>query len=284
MGIKKPLLLMICGLIMFLILASCTKPQATPPFNPDTMRIREIDGAVEIYIPAGDFLMGRPTSDNLAMEDQTPQHTVNLDAYWIDQHEITNAQYAQCVALGVCREPYLSKSDTRSNYYGDPQYANYPVIYVGWDMANIYCQWVGGGLPTEAQWEKAACGADGCIFPWGDEAPNADLLNYNSNVGDTTAVCSYLNGNSPYGACDMAGNVWEWVNDWIRADYYSLSPISNPTGPANGERKVQRGGSWDSGSKLGSGAILVRSTNRGWRPPDVGENDTGFRCRRNEAP
>jgi formylglycine-generating enzyme required for sulfatase activity len=105
------------------------------------------------------------------------------------------------------------------------------VIEMRWEDANAYCVWAGRSLPTEAQWEKAAKGTDGRIFPWGDENPNETLLNYNRNVGETTRVGSYEDGKSPYGAYDMAGNVWEWVADKYNKYYYSNSPSENPTGP-----------------------------------------------------
>ncbi len=236
-------------------------------------RSREIDSMTEIYIPAGEFLMGASADDTQACDDERPQHSVTLDAYWIDQHEVTNAQYTLCVAAGECTEPWNKVSFTRSSYYGDPQYAEYPVIYVDWYQASAYCAWAGGSLPTEAQWEKGARGTDGKMYPWGDGETRTRLLHYGTSIGDTTIVCSYPDGNSPYGLCDMAGNVWEWVNDWYDAEYYSSSPDSNPRGPATGDTRGLRGSSW-------IGSIILRSSVRAWNYPDYGFLNSGFRCAR----
>jgi serine/threonine-protein kinase len=195
---------------------------------------------------------------------------VTLDAYWIDQTEVTNAMYAQCVTDGPCTKPYISISKTRDVYYGNSAFANYPVIFVDWNQANAYCQWAGRELPTEAQWEKAARGTDGRTYPWGNNTPSSKLANFNSYKGDTTAVGAYPNGASQYGAFDMAGNVWEWVAGWY--GNYPSGAVTNPVGPSSGEFQVYRGGSWF------DNALPIRAAFRGRGNPTNTEFNGGFRC------
>jgi formylglycine-generating enzyme required for sulfatase activity len=260
-------LLWITSSMMLLGLATCS--HNTVGFK---TRVRKQDGMPQVYVPAGKFLMGAAFIDSLAQADEFPQHSVYLDAYWIDLHEVTNGQYALCVAAGVCKPPNYHSSYSRSEYYGNPEFDDYPVIDMSWFQASAYCQWVGAGLPTEAQWEKAARGTDGQIYPWGNHSAAANLLNFNSQVIDTTAVCSYSDGNSPYGLCDMSGNAWEWVNDWYGADYYPAGSAANPIGPETGYKRVLRSGSWHSPS------ADVRSSNREGVFPGVWFVNYGFRC------
>jgi len=228
-----------------------------------------------LYVPAGEFSMG---SEDGGI-DEKPIHTVYLDAFWIDRTEITNAMYAMCVNDGVCNEPSSKRSYTRNNYYGKSEFVDYPVIYVSWDHANSYCEWADRRLPTEAEWEKAARGENAFTYPWGNEI-DCSLANYSAKdgmcVGDTTEVGIYPDGSSPYGALDMAGNVWEWVNDWYDSSYYQSSPPSNPQGPSSGQYRVVRGGAW-----LNSNDYVVRSARRDWGSPEftfVNFSNVGFRC------
>jgi len=174
--------------------------------------------------------------------------------------------YTLCVLTGDCRNP---ASSNRSSTYAD-----YPVIYIKWEDAQSYCSWAGARLPTEAEWEKAARGVDGRIYPWGNEVDFTKFYYYNENSGQTFPVGSFPSGASPYGVLDMAGGVSEWVNDWYGESYYQSSPASNPLGPVSGQSHVLRGSSW---AYIGAD---VRSSNR---PGVVSEKDyyfIGFRCAR----
>ena len=230
-------------------------------------RTRAIDGMVEVYVPAGSSDMGSTSG----ARDEAPVHRVTLSAFWIDQTEVTNRMFALCVQAGACKSPVRATSRTRTSYYGNTAYDDYPVIYVSWPMANAYCAWAGGSLPSEAQWEYAARGSDGRAYPWGSDSPTCSLA-HSGCESDTAAVGSYPDGASPFGVMDMAGNVWEWVNDWYET--YPSEAQNNPSGPNDGEYRVVRGGSWDS---------LVGSTLR--YPLTSSAFDTiGFRCVRPAAP
>jgi eukaryotic-like serine/threonine-protein kinase len=249
---------------------TATEIQQTPTKKLDigSTRTSEKDGMVLLYVPAGEFIMG----SNSSKKDAQPEHTIVLDAFWIDQTEVTNGMYAKCVSDGSCQKPEKSSSHNRVSYFEDSQYADFPVVFVNWYEADAYCKWAGRQLPTEAQWEKAARGTDGRIYPWGAKVANNDLLKFNNLQGDTEKVGSYPAGASPYGALDMAGNVWEWTADWYDEAYYSSSPNQNPEGPVYGYARVNRGGSWS------EDISLVRSFYRRGLSIIDSSNNLSFRC------
>jgi len=261
-------------------------PTATPLSSAPPVSIGQVvtqtrpaDEMVMVYVPAGEFEMGSTAGNS----DEQPVHTVALDAFWIDRIEVTNAQYQRCVTAGACDPPVESGSSTRDSYYGDSDYDDYPVIQVSWHQARTYCAWAGGRLPTEAEWEYAARGPEGWVFPWGNEF-DGTRLNYcdvnctldwadetvDDGYADTTPVGNYPGGASWCGALDMAGNVWEWVAD-LYGDYPSGRQV-NPTGPSSGEYRGLRGGS------LNNDTNSVRCSNRRRNAPTYRFSIVGFRC------
>ncbi len=216
-----------------------------------------------VTIPAGDFRMGSENGESSS--DEAPIHTVYLDAYQIGKYEVTNKQFNQCIRAGACIGTTVTDK------------LDHPVVNVTWFQAEDYCGWAGGRLLTEAEWEKAARGTDGRTYLWG-EGIDCAYANYNGSncVGDTTPVGSYESGKSPYRVYDMAGSVWEWVNDWYQSDYYATlgDKTSNPQGPSSGDGRVLRGGSWDLSDDY------VRSSIRSWYYPADPYINIGFRCSR----
>jgi formylglycine-generating enzyme required for sulfatase activity len=230
-----------------------------------------------VLIPAGEFLMGSEASG------EGPPHRLSLDAFYIDRYEVTNAQYQRFVDAAGHRTPQ-HEVDARYDLWAGgtfpPEFKSQPVVNVDWHDAAAYCEWAGKRLPTEAEWEKAARGTDGRLYPWGNDPPTPARLNFARRwEGPQTLrpVGSFESGRSPYGAYDMAGNVWEWVGDWYGAGYYQAAPARNPRGPGGGSAKVLRGGSW---TNL---AGLVRATHRYGADPEMRNSDTGFRCARDLA-
>jgi formylglycine-generating enzyme required for sulfatase activity len=218
-----------------------------------------------VFVGAGEFLMGSADGDPDASAEEKPQHTVYLDAFWIDRTEVTNAQYLGCIETGACREPECwDDSDLNS--------PDQPVVCLTLNDAQVYAAWVDGRLPTEAEWEKAARGTDGRIYPWGNSPPDCNRANYHGCAGKALPVGSHPEGASPYGVLDMAGNVREWVADWYDAEYYSRTPSRNPQGPQTSTSfRVLRGGSF------GHDQRLTRCASRSGIYPLNRRNLDGFR-------
>ena len=238
------------------------------------------DGASMVLIPAGSFPMGVPAGDRDGGRDEYPRHEVHLDDYYIDKYEVTNGRYVTFVKETGHRVPQNPKNPTRNLWQGDTiaeSLADRPVVNVDWADAEAYCKWAGKRLPTEAEWEKAAKGNHDWRFPWGNVEPTAKHLNYNQHwIGEKTLmpVGSYEAGKSPYGVYDMAGNVWEWVNDWYDPRFYEKSPNKNPKGPETGTKRVVRGAGWQNETPT------VRIFTRVDSDPTVRNESTGFRCAR----
>jgi formylglycine-generating enzyme required for sulfatase activity len=311
-----------CGVLLLAALAFAgplapSLSRAAPPTEPTAGDIwqRARDRMNMVFIPGGTFSMGseQPELDflyNVCMkyniacyvckpgtktgacdrawfEDERPPHQVTLDGFWLDKTEVTNAQYAACVQAGACALPSETGFYVRQNYYYDPSYANYPVVYVDWSQAADYCKWTGARLPTEAEWEYAAAGTEGRRFPWGAEFDGTKLnfcdkncwlpggaTEWDDSFEETAPVGSFPPGASWAGVLDMAGNAAEWVADWYGPGYYGQSPEHNPLGPESGEARVQRGGSW------GLQPLYASTSYRSSKLPDESNIYAGFRCAR----
>ncbi|RMG90496.1 MAG: hypothetical protein D6706_19320, partial [Chloroflexi bacterium] len=268
------------------------------PAPPAPLITRQQDGMPMILIPGGSFMMGASDDDFLAGADERPQHLVILNDYYIDKYEVTVAQYAAflnrlgqheraCnnVDCALTREnvgftSYLLAQDLgdgTTQYTPVTGFANYPINHVSWFGAQAYCQSVGARLPTEAEWEYAARGNDGRIYPWGNEPPDQTRAVFESLSFDNLKPVDALpDGASPFGVFGMAGSMWEWVADWYDENYYSTSPTLNPTGPETGLTRVIRGGAWPNNNH----ADRIRTTNRSALTPDFISATVGFRCAR----
>ncbi len=236
-----------------------------------------------VYLPAGTYFMGSSNFTTQYTEPaEQPQHLVTVNSFWMQRTEVSNASYAACVADSVCTPPRSSASATQANYYGNDTFADYPVLFVTQDQAQAYCQWADGRLPTEAEWEYAARfpTRDVSYYIWGDNPAQADasLANFGKNSGDTIPVTALPDGANEAGLLNLHGNVWEWTSDWFDATYYASSPENNPTGPASGNEKVARGGSWSTNLEF------ISLTNRFNRSPNQGYDNLGFRCVRVTSP
>lgn len=284
------LLTVACNVIFPKVSSSTKTSDSSVSITPINTQITtsERDGMALVYVPAGEFIRGVDADDALRdcwnyrsncerswFINAEPARSISLDGFWIDQTEVTNRMYSLCVDAGDCKKPVQISSETRAKYFGNPEYDDYPVVYVDWSMADSYCDWAGRRLPFEAEWEKAARGVDGRGYSWGNDI-DCTFANYYTIgvacIGDTTEVGSYPKGASIYGVLDMVGNVWEWVADLYDENYYAESPLSNPLGSSDGNTRIARGGSWaNSGSEI---HLYFRHE----RLPDFSDFNFGFRC------
>jgi formylglycine-generating enzyme required for sulfatase activity len=268
-------------------------PSPLPPTSLPSNQTSSNDGSIMVHVPSGDFIMSASSSES-QFPDEQPRHTVYLDTFWIDLTEVTNEKFATFVkATGYVTDlekkggvytynsgwVFVPNASWRTPFGASSSRGtkrDQPVTQVSWNDAVAYCSWAGKRMPTEAEWEKAARGTDGRIYPWGNSSPNPSLASYGNNFDEPSSVGSYPNGASPFGLLDMGGNVYEWVNDWYSVNYFSNSPSRNPTGPSEsslaGKAKVMRGGSWQ------LDAYRTRVFEREVSTPDYGNSNVGFRC------
>lgn len=239
-------------------------PNNTLTPTPFPTEITDAKGVSMMLVPAGEFIMGSEKGE----ADEQPVRNINLDAFYIDKYEVTNLLYSKCVDNEACNKPV----DTSK--FENPKYADHPVAFVNWYMAKNYCDWRGARLPTEAEWEKAARGADGKTYPWGEDI-DCSYSNYRRTDGIycvemSTVVGSYDIGKSIYGVYDLAGNVTEWVSS-LKMQYPYDANDGRENSNSAGAR-ILRGGSWNNKSPL------IRSSDRSWNVPSEAKFDYGFRC------
>ncbi len=277
-----------------------TQPSPTPtpptPTPIPTLIVRELDRMPMVYVPAGTFIMGSLANDVMAGNDEKPQILVQMSSFYIDRYEVSVSQYAAFLTyLGryerACNRQNCALTRERvgvTSYLIESQAADgsplftalrgfedYPINHVSWYGAAAYCEWVGARLPTEAEWEYAARGTDGRIYPWGNDPPNQLVAVFNSESFDNLKPVDALPGGmSPFGVYGMAGSMWEWVADWYDPVYYSRSPLVDPKGPSVGLTKVMRGGAWPNNNL----ADRIRAANRVGLEPDFISSSVGFRC------
>jgi len=269
-----------------------------------SVRVSQADGMEQVFVPAGEFIIGWQETDATTEVLPGPfpdflKHTVTLDSYWMDKVPVTNGQYQRCVQAGACRPCGQNNIPPQGkDYFTESEYASYPVVNVSWYMARDYCEWAGHRLPTEAEWEKAARGTDGRKYPWGNEPYTEDKANIcdkhcppsvrgtiaNPNFDDgypgPSPVGNYPAGASPYGALDMAGNVWEWTS--TAAQFYPYDADDGREAEydkADGEKwpeRILRGGPWNNGLIYQRSSFRYRAVAIYWNM------NMGFRCASSE--
>lgn len=264
----KPKRALVFAAFLSLLLGHSSRAQFAAGKKTGEILVNPTDGAEMVWVPEGEFLMGSKAEDKTAQDSETPQHRVTLSGYWMYRTEVTVGQYRKFLKETggqMPREPEFKWKD------------NHPMVNVGWNDAKAYAEWAGARLPSEAEWEKAARGDDGRAYPWGRGfSPNfcwsADASGGDNHKIGTAPVGSFPLGESPYGCLDMAGNVWEWCEDYFGAEYYDVSARLDPKGPRYATDHVFRGGAWFAPMDM------VRCAVRGHRPPEFANDSLGFRC------
>lgn len=269
---RKPFIFVLLILSIIPLVSCSTGSEAAdhPPQEIIKLPAPEQKDSMEmVYVSEGEFLMGSHKKELNANSNEKKQRSVYLDTFWIDQTEVTNTQYAMCVSDGDCSAP-ADEKDYRKN-----DMSNHPVVFVSWHDASNYCTWAGRRLPTEAEWEKSARGIYASRFPWGEDISCENANYYDCRDFVSTAPVGYYaeTGSSVYGVYDMAGNVWEWMQDWYQGDFYSLASDENPIN-INSESglRILRGGSWNSYPDY------LRSAHRDANKMDNSSEYIGFRC------
>ena len=245
----------------------------TPAQTTPATQVQKVPTSVMVDIPAGSFMMGGQPHDS----DALPVREVFVSRFSIGKYEVTVRQYKACEADGACTRPVKTSDDVDVFNYGGEDRDLHPINGVTWEQARDYCRWENKRLPTEAEWEKAARGADRRKYPWGDDLPSCKYtVMHGEYPGCNTMLTSKVGRKqgdvSPYGVHDMAGNVAEWVQDWYNPKYYTSSPTRDPTGPETGSKRATRGAGYYSGpERMNIGA-------RNFAKPDEANAEIGFRC------
>jgi len=235
------------------------------PSTPSNAKTASKDGMVQVFVPAGEFVMGTGAEN---------RHKVYLDAFWMDRVEVTNVMYLKCMRADGCTPPVSDNV-----VYDKWAYRNHPIVYITWYQAVEYCEWTDRRLPTEAEWEKSARGTDWRPYPWGFANPNPRLANYaDTMIHESVSSYGYPLGASPYGVLNMSGNVREWIADWYDPNYYAVSPYANPKGPETGKERSLRSGSYNEGEQ----GVTVFQRYR--HEPQSAGLSRGFRCAQDADP
>jgi formylglycine-generating enzyme required for sulfatase activity len=272
------------------VLSACSSPNDRVQVTPQGATDAGGDAGASaprgmLLVPGATFWMGCNASidtmcsgpgavvDGESPADELPYHQVSVPAFYLDTTHVSQGDYEPCVRATACTAP--------TSDWSPGARASYPVHFVTWPQADQFCAWAGKRLPTEAEFELAARGTDGRVYPWGNDPPTCDRANFAPhgarcaplvNATSTEPVGSHSTNAGPYGHLDLAGNLWQWMSDWYSPTYYASSPSSDPRGPSTGDAHAKRGGS------LIDEAFRLRTSRRWHHPTNDPVEDVGFRC------